>query len=157
MMPCTAQVGAALNILTRCEHDAAIPAEVVALQHGLDAGPAVNFVLSCQKETGGFGKWGPGQGSADPLHTFFSLAGLQLMCDHQHHCYCCVPACAFKFYNSRQWLHDQKRIAQPFEPAFFTRRLLLLVHVMRCRGHKELPHPVSPELGMRKDRTGQRA
>ena len=76
------QVGATLNILARCEHDAA-PAEVAALQHGLDAAAAAKFVLSCQKETGGFGKWGPGQGAADPLHTFFSLAGLQLMYD-QH-------------------------------------------------------------------------
>ena len=94
-------VGAALNILARCESSADTPGEIASLHHGLDAAPAARFVLSCQKETGGFGKWGPGQGAADPLHTFFSLAGLQLL------------------------------------------------------GHDELPHAVSAELGMRKDRTGR--
>ena len=97
------QVGATLNILARSSSSSSSSGGgsssssssssssgggsaaglVAALHHGVDAAPAAAFVLRCQKpKTGGFGKWAD-QGGSDPLHTFFSLAGLQLMYDVQ--------------------------------------------------------------------------
>jgi hypothetical protein len=97
------QVGATLNILARSSSSSSsgggsssssrssssssgvgsAAGLVAALHHGVDAAPAAAFVLRCQKpKTGGFGKWAD-QGGSDPLHTFFSLAGLQLMYDVQ--------------------------------------------------------------------------
>ena len=42
---------------------------------------ALEFVLACQKPKGGFGKFTDADVSADPLHTYFSLAGLSLWCE----------------------------------------------------------------------------
>eukprot|EP00850_Spirogloea_muscicola_P021340 SM000245S08179 [mRNA] locus=s245:147391:150854:+ [translate_table: standard] len=51
--------------------------QMLGAYHLIDKGALRNFLLTCQKESGGFSKWPDAH--ADLLHTFYSICGLSLL------------------------------------------------------------------------------